>query len=552
MECRRYVVFAVVAVGLWGCKKGSHSNSGAQSFSVQVTVNNVSGAQSYTIPATIPVIRFTFSAPLAAAVPSSNFSFFGTGNAAIPFTLTQQNADSVVIIQPKTALSAFSAYTVSVSSGLLSAGGGHLSNPVSLTLTTTLDSTDKFPRISDSALLTLVEQQTFKYFWDFGEPTSGMARERNTSGETVTTGGSGFGVMSMLVGVYRNFITRAQGLARVQQIVTFLKDSAQRYHGAFPHWIDGSSGNTVPFSTEDDGADLVETAYMMQGLLSARQFFNGSDPTEIQLRADINTLWTGVDWNWFQQNGQNTLYWHWSPDYAWSTNQQISGWSEALITYVLAASAPVDSISKAVYTNGWAGNGSIRNGKAFYGVTLPLGPDYGGPLFFSHYSFLGLNPHGLSDAYANYWVQDTAQATINYLYCVTNPHHFNGYSSACWGLTASDDNISGYDAHSPTDDLGVISPTAAIASLPYTPTQSMNALRFFYYTLGDKLWGQYGFVDAFNLTNVWFATSYLAIDQGPEIIMIENYRSGLLWNLFMSCPEVKSGLQNLGFQVTNH
>jgi hypothetical protein len=242
------------------------------------------------------------------------------------------------------------------------------------------------------------------------------------------------------------------------------------------------------------------------------------------------------------------LYWNWSPDYNFSINVQIGGWDEALITYVMAASSNVDSstIPKIVYDNGWAHNGGMKNGRSFYGITLPLGPDYGGPLFFAHYSFLSINPHGLSDAYADYWTQDTAHSRINYLYCVNNPKKFNGYSNLCWGLTASDQQ-NGYSAHEPNNDNGVISPTAAISSLPFTPTESMNALRFFYYKLGDKIWGQYGFVDAFNLTNIWFSNDYLAIDQGPQIVMIENYRSGLLWDLFMSCPEVKRGMGNLGF-----
>ena len=534
-----------------GCSK--HGSTLPPAFNLSYTVNGVNnGTTTYQVSPTAPVIRLSFSAPLPASVPASLFSFFGPGNVAVPFTTALGSGDSVLTVQPTGALATFSQYTFSVSVGLTSAAGGTLSNPVSLHLNTGLDSTDKFPRVSDSALLTMVEQQTFKYFWDFGHPDCGMARERNTSGDVVTTGGSGFGIMSIVVGVYRSFITRAEALARVQQIVTFLTDSAQRYHGAFPHWINGSTGATVPFSTQDDGADIVETAYLMEGLLTARQFFNSpTDPGEIQLRAGINALWAGVDWNWFRQNGQNTLYWHWSPDYAWSTNQQVNGWDEALITYVVAASAPDTAIPKLVYDNGWAGNGSIRNGSAYYGVTLPLGPAEGGPLFFAHYSFLGLDPRRISDAYANYWVQDTAHAAINFRYCVANPLHYNGYSASCWGLTASDDNVSGYAAHSPTNDLGIISPTAAISSLPYTPDASMDALRFFYYTLGDKLWGQYGFVDAFNLTNTWFAASYLAIDQGPEIVMIENYRSGLLWNLFMSCPEINTGLQNLGFQISH-
>jgi len=380
-----------------------------------------------------------------------------------------------------------------------------------------------------------------------------LARERTSSGDIVTTGGSGFGIMSMLVGVQRDFITRAQALGRIDTIVNFLTNNVTRYHGAFPHWLNGTTGATVPFSTQDDGGDIVETSYMIQGLLCARQYFNSTtDPNEINLRNSINNIYDSVQWNWYRQNGQNALTWNWSPDYGWAINVHVQGWCEALIAYVLAASSPVaaNAIPSVVYTNGWAQNGAMKNGNSYYGVPLPLGPAYGGPLFFAHYSFLGINPTGLSDAYANYWAQDTAHATINYLYCLSNPNHYYGYSSSCWGLTASDIQ-NGYTASSPTNDVGVIAPTAAISSLPYTPTQSMNALRFFYYKLGDKIWGQYGFIDAFNLTNLWYDTDCLAIDQGPQIVMIENYRTGLLWDLFMSCPEVKAGMIGLGFTSPN-
>jgi hypothetical protein len=412
-----------------------------------------------------------------------------------------------------------------------------------------IDSTDKFPRISDSALLDLVQHQTFTYFWDYGHPICGLARERYSSSNLVTTGGSGFGIMSILAGVQRNFITRAAGVARLETIVGFLADTTKvtRYHGAFSHWMNGTTGATIPFSPNDDGGDLVETSYLMAGLLCARQYFNNpSDSAETNLRTTINAIWNSIDWNWYRQNGSNALYWNWSPDYDWAVNVQVGGWCEALITYVLAASANQDSIPKTVYDIGWAHNGAMQNTRSFYGVRLPLGPDYGGPLFFAHYSFLGIDPRGLSDAYANYFTQDTAHTRINYLYCIANPNKYLGYSNLCWGLTASDEQ-NGYSAHSPTNDDGVITPTAAIASLPYLPTESMNALRFFYYTLGDKLWKQYGFIDAFDLTTGWYDNDFLAIDQGPEIVMIENYRSGLLWNLFMSCPEVQHGMKSLGF-----
>jgi hypothetical protein len=335
----------------------------------------------------------------------------------------------------------------------------------------------------------------------------------------------------------------------MQMIVSFLKNTAQKFHGAFPHWLNGTTGVVIPFSTKDDGADLVETSYLLAGLLTARQFFSGTDPNETNLRNDINTIWINVEWSWFRQNNQNVLYWHWSPDYGWQMNFPIHGWNECLITYIMAASSTTYSIPQAVYTEGFARNGAEQNGNSYYGYTLPLGPAYGGPLFWSHYSFLGINPNGLSDTWANYQVQTTDHSRINYAYCVDNPKHFFGYSNLCWGLTASD-VPNGYSASDPTNDIGVIAPTAALSSFPYTPVESMQALKFFYYKLGDKIWGPYGFADAFSLKDLWYAQSDLAIDEGPIVVMIENYRTGLIWNLLTGCPEIKNGLKNvLGFSA---
>jgi hypothetical protein len=206
------------------------------------------------------------------------------------------------------------------------------------------------------------------------------------------------------------------------------------------------------------------------------------------------------------------------------------------------------TVSPAVYHNGWAQSNFFKNGKSFYDIKLPLGFDYGGPLFFSHYSFLGLNPKGLSDRYADYWEQNRNHTLINREHCVRNPNGFKGYSSNSWGLTASD-TYNGYAAHSPTEDNGTISPTAALSAFPYTPEYSMQALKHFYYNLGDKIWSEYGFVDAFNETQNWYAKSHLAIDQGPIVVMIENHRSGLLWKLFMGIPEIQDGLKKLGFSA---
>lgn len=550
--------FIVIILSVFAYKKSSTSPpppEPPEQKTFQVTARTINAA-TFNSTQTLrginanPSIRISFSDKVDKSTVSSAISFNNkTQNLSnVPYNVMYENSDSAIIVSPTVDLNYLNEYIFSVSTLLKSVSRKFLTNRVDLNFITEIDSTDKFPRISDSVLLDLVQQQTFKYFWDFGHPVSGLARERNSSGDVCTTGGTGFGVMGMIAAINRNFISRTDGLNRIQKIVSFLKNNCTRYHGAFAHWVNGSTGATIPFSPQDDGADLVETSFLVEGLLCARQYFNTNNAAEINLRNDINDLWNGVEWNWFRQNNQNVLYWHWSPNNNWGMNMPVTGWNEALIVYLLAASSNTDSIPKIVYDNGWAQNGTIKNGNNYYGIQLPLGPALGGPLFFAHYSFLGINPHNLSDAYANYWTQDTAHSKINYLYCVNNPQKFYGYSNMCWGLTASDDDTKGYDAHSPTNDDGVITPTAAISSLPYTPTESMNALKFFYYTLGDKIWGDYGFVDAFNLNNLWFANSFLAIDQGPEIVMIENYRSGLLWNLFMNCPEIKRGMQALGFQ----
>jgi len=487
-------------------------------------------------------LEIQFSEPLnIQSVDGTSVSLTGPASPPLRF---QFSADRTQLnIFTEQTLLDLAKYTLSINDRIKGEQGQTFSG-FTINFYTTVDPEPDFPLISDEELLTLVQHQTFKYFWDFAHPASGMARERNTSGDLVTSGGSGFGIMALVVGIERNFITRDEGLQRIEKILSFL-EGADRFHGAWPHWMDGNTGKVIPFSPNDDGGDLVETSFLIQGLLTFRQYLDPANAAEKSLVDRINVLWHGVEWDWYTR-GENVLYWHWSPDKQWVMNHQIRGYNEALITYFLAAASPGHPVGATVYHQGWAGNGSIINNKTFYGFPLPLGYDYGGPLFFSHYSFLGLDPTGLQDSYANYWTQNVNHSRINHAYAVDNPKGFVGYSDENWGLTVSD-NHQGYSAHSPTNDLGVISPTAALSSFPYTPEESLKALKFFYYVLGDRLWGPFGFYDAFNLTEGWTADSYLAIDQGPIIIMIENYRTGLLWKLFMSAPEVAPAMEKLGF-----
>lgn len=411
---------------------------------------------------------------------------------------------------------------------------------------------------ADEPLFTAVQKATFRYFWDGAEPNSGLARERfHTDGiypqndqTTVTSGGGGFGVMALLVGIERKFITREEGVQRLDRIVHFL-ETADRFHGAWPHWWNGETGKVKPFSKNDDGGDLVETSFMIQGLLCARQYLQQGNTQEKALAARIDHLWKQVEFDWYTQ-GKNILYWHWSPKYNWEKNFAVTGYNECLIMYVLAASSPTHGVDAKVYHEGWAQDGRIRLAASQAKEALQLRHHgdtvNGGPLFWSHYSYLGLDPHGLKDEYADYWKENTNHARRNYQWCVANPNHFKGYGPDSWGLTSSY-SIKGYSGHAPSAkrDLGVIAPTAALSSFPYTPKESMQALRHWYTDRKDKVFGVYGFYDAFSETDNWYTPRYLAIDQGPIVVMMENYRSSLLWKLFMSCPEVKNGLQKLGF-----
>lgn len=409
----------------------------------------------------------------------------------------------------------------------------------------------------EDSLLNLIQYQTFQFFWEGAEPVSGMARERihmdnvypQNDQNTVTLGGSGFGVMAILVGIERGFISREEGLERFQQIVSYL-GKADRFHGAWPHWLDGPTGKVKPFSKRDDGGDLVETAFMIQGLLAVAEYFDGGNAEEQKLVSDIQKLWEEVEWDWYTK-GEDVLYWHWSPNYGWEMNFPVGGYNECMIMYVLAASSPTYPIDRAVYDKGWALDGAIADDTIYYGLSTVLNfyqhnDDPTGPLFWAHYSYLGLNPKGLKDKYADYWKLNVNQALIHYRYALDNPKGFSGYGEDQWGFTSSY-SMKGYAGHHPGDsDLGVISPTAALSSFPYTPKESMQFLKYLYLE-ADSLVGKYGPYDAYSQTNNWYLPRYLAIDQGPIPVMIENYRSGLLWDLFMKNEGVQTGLKRLGF-----
>jgi len=405
--------------------------------------------------------------------------------------------------------------------------------------------------MNDEQLLTSVQEAMFRYFYDYGHPVSGMARERKKSDNVCATGGTGFGLMAIVVGVERGFVSRDSAAARILKIFQFLQDDATNYHGAWAHWINGATGATIPFSQYDDGGDLVETAYLIQGVLTVRQYFNQNNAVENEIRARATQMWEGVEWDWYRRTSTgNVLYWHWSPNHGWTMNFPITGFNEAMIVYLLAVASPTHSVPASLYYDGWAGSPNYTNGNTFYGYHQSVGPDYGGPLFFTHYSFLGFDPRDKHDQYCNYFENNRNISLIHREYCIENPLSHVGYDSLVWGLTASDEP-GGYSAHAPHNiggiDNGTITPTAAVSAMPYTPQESIATLKHFYYVLGPQLWGEFGFKDAFHMGQNWFAQSFIAIDQGPMVVMIENYRTQLLWDLFMSNPEIPAMLDSLDF-----
>jgi len=408
------------------------------------------------------------------------------------------------------------------------------------------------PNADLESLLDIVQRRTLAYFVDGAHPLSRLPFDRRLTygrprSDIVSIGGVGFSFMALVVGTCRGWISRKQATEQIQAMLSFL-GRAPRFRGAFSHFIDGSNGSLVPFSRYDDGGDLVETSLLLQGMICAKEFFDGHCEEEQVIRQMASTIIDTVEWSWYSpERGRPSLYWHWSPNHGWKLNTPITGWNEALITYVLAAGSIAHPIDPDCFHCGWTNAGQFINGRSFYGVTLPVGVDFGGPLFLSQYSFCGLDPRRLGDNYLVYGNQVAAHAQINYRHCKANPAGHYGYGDFGWGLSASH-GPEGYAVSSPASDLGILTPSAALAAFPFLPEEAEEALRGFLQYAEGRAFGRYGFVDSFSPPRHWISRTYLAINQGPTIAMIENYRSGLLWRLFMQAPEVKRGLRRLGIR----
>lgn len=474
----------------------------------------------------------------------TGYNIYRANSAAGPFTKINTSLDSITVRSDFLGTNGSTKYyyVTSVISGIES-------SPTDIVSAETYAMTDE-------QLLNSIQEATFRYCWDFAHPDSGMIRERFAAydRQTVTTGGSGFGLFNIIVGAERGWITRTQAAERTLKMVSFLQDNASRYHGVWSHWMNGTTGVSIPADHDSNGnpiisGDIVETSYAIAGMLAARQYFDANNTTETQIRARTTQLWEEVEWDFYRRASDTDgthLWWYWSPDTGWDGSFGFGG-AEVLITYILAIASPTHSIPPSCYYDGFGGGGGYKNGNRYYGYTQWVSP-FETPMFWTHYSFLGFDPRDKNDNYCNYFENSRNIALIDRAYCAANPKGFIGYSDLVWGLT---DCYSppgfGYNHRPGNTDDGTIAPTSALSSMPYTPTESIATMKHFYYTYGSGLWGPFGFYDAFNLDQSWYCNDYLAIDQGTIVPMIENYRTGLCWDLFMANPEIWQMLDSIGW-----
>ncbi len=408
--------------------------------------------------------------------------------------------------------------------------------------------------------LTEVQEAGFRYFHHYAFPGSHLPREgirRKDSWDPFICSAVSTGMyfFNMAVGIERGFIERGAAGEHARTLLRFLEQRVDRFHGAFPHWIDGRDGKVVPFSETDDGADSVETAILAQGLLFAREYFTGDNEVEREIRERADRLWKEIEWDRLvgEARGRRVLIWHWSPRYGFS-NLPVVGFNESELAYLLAIGSPTHPIDPDIYWEGWVGlnDGYLqpRQVEEPEGtIPLQLGGGYGFPMFFMHYSYLGLEPSAVPLPEGTLQEEFEWQTRAHIAYARLNADRFKGYDRF-WGLTASL-SPDGYLAHHPElADNGTITPTAALSSMPYHPEAVMEMMETLYLEEGKTLWGPFGFYDAFNPTRGWVADGYIGIDIGPIGPMIENARSGLLWEVFMRAPEIQNALDRVFRQST--
>jgi hypothetical protein len=401
--------------------------------------------------------------------------------------------------------------------------------------------------LDDGAFLDLVQHTAFDYFWYETNPQNGLVKDRSSYTSLSSIAAVGFGLSALTVGIDRGWISREVGRARVLTTLTFLWNSphgpeadATGYNGFYYHFLDMQTGRR----DGDTELSTIDTALLLGGVLHVQEYFDQLDATEARIRTLADALYRRVDWPWMQVRSVKLCH-GWKPETGFLPHDW-GGYNEAMILYLLALGSPTFPISPQAWT-AWT---SSYDWQTHYGQAFVVFP----PLFGHQYSHVWVDFRNIQDTYMRAkgldYFENSRRATLaNRAYAIANPHGWADYGENVWGLTASDipSSYSARGAPPPERDDGTITPTAAGGSFAFTPHESLAALRHMYATYRTQIWGPYGFKDAFNPSMKWFATDYLGIDQGPIVLMIENYRSGRIWHVFMQHPAIQRGLEHAGF-----
>jgi hypothetical protein len=407
------------------------------------------------------------------------------------------------------------------------------------------------------------QEAAVRFYVDEALPASGLSPEgRPGWGPTITAiGASGMGIENIIVGVERGFIPRQEGLDLILRQLRFLDTKAEKQKGAFGHWMDDGSGEIKPFMNPGTSVDLVETAFLIEGVIIAREYFKGDTPEEKELREIANRLSANVEWdkfmaraekdpsnpkktNWVHETNAPVMIWHWHPVDGFS-DVPVKGFNEALMCYLLGIGSETHPINPQSYYEGWMdpqrGLGKARED---FGIKHSLGYGVGWPLFFAHYTFIGYDPKQVSYDGKSYFDHFVDACRIQQLYAKSRAGEFKGFDTL-WGQAASL-YPKGYRPNEPGPrDDGTIASTAALSSMPYLPEAVIPCMESMYLNYGDRLWGPYGFYNAINPTQNWVGQKYIGIELGPIAPMIENYRSGLFWKLFMQSPEARRAAKKI-------
>jgi len=402
-----------------------------------------------------------------------------------------------------------------------------------------IDNSEKF--------IDLLEKRTFRYFWDYADPNTGLIRDRASDSGVCSIAAVGFGLTSICIAEYRKWITYEEAYNRVLcTLNSFYDDPAdpndfcvEGCHGLFWHFIDIHNGKPMYW----DGVSTIDSALLMAGILFCKQYFSG---TEIETLA--TKIYESAEWDWFINN-DGLMYAIWTP--ANGLTGCWGGYNEAMILYLLAIGSPTHSIS----ANSWDAWASFYNEHwgAYYGFPILTCP----ALFIHQYSHCWIDFRNKKDEYVDYFQNSKFATLANRAY---SKEWYPNPNIDLWGITACDGPVPdtcagktyraglGYPPDSGNND-GTIAPTAVGGSIVFTPQHSISTLKYMYDNYNQKLWGLYGLKDSLNIACEpnWFANDYIGIDIGAMLIMIENYRSNLVWDIFMQNIEIIDAMNRVGF-----